>query len=294
MRDRANETTPAAGVVRNEIAEGAVVAGGLVQTGTFTGQIHFHYRDRSAPLDLFTLRLWIDRVTANYRALVEREGDRVGAAHLKRVDAVRAGLDDSSGVDPRKDVVRRLLVAGIAGYLTRAEEIPRTPLPEQILLDLIVFCMWPVITAKRLPQGWQGELAEITSPRLAALVERARATRRSGDEAAAEAFARAVANRSFSSAMLTLFDDLGDPRRGGGLLTSMAVVGGLPQPPTGRARKVFRWVMGIVGGAAVLDAVLDRGSHVGKLFEGAIDDLPVDSFDPSEWLADFIEGLAGA
>jgi hypothetical protein len=290
MGDDPDKVTPAAGLVRNEIAEGAFVVGGVVQAGTFTGQVHFHYRDSRAPLDLLTLRLWVDRIATDYRTLVDRDGDRAGVARVKRVDAVRAGLDDSSGASTQKDVVRRLVIAGVAAYLARARDMPRTPLPEQILLDLIVFCLWPVITAKNLPQGWQGELAEITSTRLAALVEHARATRRSGDVAAAETFARAVANRSFAEAMLTLFDDLGDPRRGGALLAAMAVAGGVPQPPTGRGKKVFVWVAGAVGGAAVLDTVLDHGSHLGQVF-GAIGDLPADSLHAAGWLADFIEEL---
>jgi hypothetical protein len=59
---------------------------------------------------------------------------------------------------------------------------------------------------QRAPDGRQGELAALTSPRLAALAERARV--RGYSEAQ---FARSVADKSFAPAMLTLFDDLDDP-----------------------------------------------------------------------------------
>jgi hypothetical protein len=37
---------------RNEITDGAVVAGGVVQAGTITGRINFHYEGTRAPLAL--------------------------------------------------------------------------------------------------------------------------------------------------------------------------------------------------------------------------------------------------
>lgn len=277
MADPTDKTT------HNRIAEGAVVTGGVVQAGTFTGQVHFHYRGRTAPLDLLTLRGWIDRIAADYRATAGTD-----PAHAKRVDSVRTGLDDSSEENKQRNIIRRMLVAGVCGYLARAEEAPRTPLPEQILLDIVVFALWPVVTAKRLPRNWQGELAEITSPRLAALVEQTRASKWSAEE-----FARAVARRSLFPAMSALFDDLGDPRRGGAMLTSMALVGGLPKPSPGHARKVFAWVVGIAGGTAALAAVLDRDSHVRQMFEEAFTDLPDGSLDidVTELLSEFMDGL---
>lgn len=273
---------PAERTTHNRIAEGAVVSGGVVQAGTFTGQVHFHYRGRTAPLDLLTLRRWIDRIAADHRE--RAEADR---GHAERVSSVRAALDDEAAEEQR-DVVRRLLVAGVCGYLAHAGDESPPRLPEQVLLDVVVFALWPVVTARKLPRDWQGQLAEITSPRLAALVER---TRRSGG--AAEEFARAVARRSLYPAMSALFDDLADPRRGGALLTSMALVGGLPKPSTGHARTVLSWVVGVAGGAAALAAVLDRESHVQQMFEEAVTDLPDGSsaIDATEVLSDFLDGL---
>lgn len=293
MGGGADEATPKPEVVRNQITD-AVVFGPVVQAGTFTGQIHHHYRDDRGPLDLLALRLWVDRIASDYRAMVEHTGDRAGTAHIRQIDLVRAGLDDSGpGNERRKDAVRRLVVAGITGYLARPGTPPDEPVPEQILLDLIVFSLWPVVTARKLPPGWQGELAQITSPRLAALVERARAERKP----TAETFARAVADKSFSSAMVTLFDDLADPRRGGALLTAMAIAGGLPAPPTGRreGKKVAAWALAIAGGAALAEALRDRDSRAARIVGEVVTNLPVDpsdSFDPIDPL-DLVEWLLG-
>ncbi|MFI6645335.1 hypothetical protein [Streptomyces sp. NPDC050504] len=295
MGGGADEVTPKPEVVRNQITGGAVVFGPVVQSGTFAGQIHHHYRDDRRPLDLLALRLWVDRIAADYRTMVEDTGDRAGAAHIRQIDFVRTGLDDSGPANERrKDAVRRLVVAGIIGYLAHPGAPPKEPVPEQILLDLIVFSLWPVVTAKKLPSGWQGELAQITSPRLAALVERARDERKPR----AETFARAVANKSFSSAMATLFDDLADPRRGGMLLTAMAIAGGLPAPPTGRqeSKKVAAWALAIAGGAALSEALRGRDSLAARIIGDVVTGLPADASDPFEAtmdLLDLVEGLLG-
>ncbi|WP_143229734.1 hypothetical protein [Actinophytocola xanthii] len=277
--------------VHNHVAEGATVMGHVVQAGTFSGQVHFHYRDQNAPLDLLSLRRWLDRVAEDFRAVAEQ--DRTGREHGKRLDSTRAVVADPGQESRQRDVIRRLLVAGLCGYLARTRDAAPPPLPEQILLDLVVFALWPVVTARRLPRDWQGELAEITSARLASLVAQARTSWRSGDGTAAETFARALARRSLFPAMSVLFDDLADPRRGGALLTSMALVGGLPEPRTGTARTVFVWAVGIVGGAAAVTVVLDRESQVHRLLEEAIATLPDGSadLDLTELLAEFIDAL---
>jgi hypothetical protein len=82
--------------------------------------------------------------------------------------------------------------------------------------------MWPIITARRLPAGWQGDLAALTSPRVAALVDRARASRRGGAEYAAEEFASAIAGRDTSFAIVNLFEDLAG--RGRTQLTAMPLL----------------------------------------------------------------------
>lgn len=296
MGDGADQAAPKPEVVRNQISGDAAVFGPVVQAGTFTGQIHHHHHeDARRPLDLPELRSWVAHVAADYRTMAEHTGGRTAAAHLRQLDLVRAGLDNDSGPESerRRDAVRRLVVAGITACLARPGAPPDKPVPEQILLDLIVFSLWPVVTARKLPQGWQGELAQITSPRLAALVERARAER----EPIAEEFARAVANKSFSPAMATLFDDLADPRRGGASLTAMALASRLPAPPVGRreGKKVAAWALTIAGGAALAAALRDRDSPAARAVVEVAIHLPVDTNDPFDPLdlLDLVEGLLG-
>ncbi|RKT54346.1 hypothetical protein C8E97_2966 [Saccharothrix australiensis] len=203
---------------------------------------------------------------------------------------MRAGLDDSGPVDERRgDVVRRLVVAGMVGYLAQPGPPPDESVPEHVLLDLVVCSLWPVVTARKLPPDWPGELARITSPRLAALVRRARDERQP-----AEVFARSVADKSFSSAMVALFDDLADPRRGGALLAAMALAGGLATPPTGkqRGREVAAWALAIAGGAALAAALRHRESRVARVIGEAVTDLPADPIDPAD-LAALLEWLLG-
>jgi hypothetical protein len=49
MGDSADEAIPKPAVVRNQITDGAVVIGPVVQVGTFTGQIH--HRDPGPVVD---------------------------------------------------------------------------------------------------------------------------------------------------------------------------------------------------------------------------------------------------
>ncbi|WP_033346233.1 hypothetical protein [Catenuloplanes japonicus] len=295
----ADEAASARREVRNQITDGTV-HGPVIQAGSFTGHIHYHFPPGRPP-DLLTLRLWVDRVAADYRTLVSETGEPAGGAHLRGLDLVLAGLDSGAASgrgagrpegEGRGDVVRRLVVAGIVRYLASPGPPPDEPVIEQILLDLIVFSLWPVVTAQRLPPGWQGELAQLTSPRLAALVARERAKARP----AAEAFARTVADRSFSSAMVTLFDDLADPRRGGALLTAMAVAGGLPAPPAGprNGRRVAAWTLGIAGGAVLAEALKHHPSRHVQLLGETATALSVTPLDPpGPGLLDLVDWLLG-
>jgi hypothetical protein len=272
--------------VRNEIAGGATVNGPVVQAGTIIGQIHHHHADHRRPLDLLTLRQWVEHIAADYRATVESTGDRAGAAHVRQLDHVRAGLDDS-GTEP--DAVRRLVIAGLVGYLARSGPPPDQPVARQIKIDLVVFSLWPLTTARKLPAGWEGELAVLTSPRLAALVEQARARR-----SPAEEFARAVAKRSFADAMDSLFDDLADPSRGGALLTAMALAGDLEAPPAGRGmgRKVTLWAFAIAGGAALARELAEEDFRAARLFGEVVAGGHTVTGDPLD-LADLVDWLLG-
>jgi hypothetical protein len=267
--------------IRNEITD-AVVIGPVVQAGTFSGQIHHHHADSRQPLDLLTLRLWVERIAADHGAQVE--GDRKRSKHLRQVDQVRAGLADPATAD----AVRRLMIAGMVGYLARSGPPPERPVLGQILLDLVVFSLWPVVTARKLPPGWEGEVAQLTSPRLAVLVQRARAERKPS----AEAFSRAVASGPLESAITALFDDLADPRGSGALLTGMALAGGLKPPPTGRnaGKKVAVWALVIVGGATLAHALSQRDSRASRLLGELVLPLSDDPGDPLD-LADAVKDV---
>src|SRR5690242_17489212 len=117
MSSGADEAAPKPEMVRNQIADGTVF-GPVVQAGAFSGHIHYHYSGERQPLDLPALRLWVDRIRADYRTMVANTGDRAGVAHLGPIDLVRAGLDDSGlGSERRKDPIRRIVVVGVIGYL---------------------------------------------------------------------------------------------------------------------------------------------------------------------------------
>lgn len=254
--------------VRNEIAENAVIMGPVVQAGTFAGEIHHHHADPQHPLDLLTLRLWVERVAADHRVKSDR----------KQVDQVRAAVADPSTAD----AVRRLMIAGLVGYLARPGAPPDRPVPEEIFTDLFVFALWPVVTAPKLPRGWEGDLAQLTSPRLAVLVQRAREQRTPVEE-----FTRALASKSFSPAIAALFHDLADPRRGGALLTALALTGGLKAPPTGRraGREVAVWALVIAGGVTLAHALRHQDSRAARLVAEVLVDLATDPGDPLD-LAD--------
>ncbi|MGW6935826.1 hypothetical protein ACWGE0_37625 [Lentzea sp. NPDC054927] len=262
--------------VRNEIADNAVIIGPVVQTGTFSGQIHHHAAPRQ-PLDLLTLRQWVEHIAAGQDQ------------HARQLDQVRAAVADPSTAD----AVRRLMIAGMVGYLARPGAPPDRPVAAQIVLDLVVFALWPVVTAKKLPPGWEGQLAQLTSPRLAVLVQRARE-----QPPAPEEFARTLASRSFTSATAMLFDDLADPRRGGALLTAMALAGGLEAPPTARGagRKVAVWALVIAGGATLAHALRHTDSRATRILGEVMVDLatgPGDPLDLTDVAADLVDWLFG-
>jgi len=246
--------------VRNEIADNAVIVGPVVQAGTFSGEIHHHAAPRQ-PLDLLTLRLWVERLAAGHQK------DR------KPLDQVRAAVADPATAD----AVRRLVIAGVVAYLARPGAPPDKPVPEEILTDLVVFALWPLVTAGKLPRNWEGELAQLTSPRLAVLVQRARAQRMPAEE-----FTRTLAGKSFTPAITALFDDLADPRRGGALLTALALAGGLKAPPTGRraGRKVAVWALVIAGGVTLAHALRQHDSRAARLVGEVLVDLATDAHDP--------------
>jgi hypothetical protein len=206
-------------------------------------KIHNHYHvSVSAPPDLAALRTWIDSVIAAYGKATHDRG------FLREARALKHSLDDSSTRSRSADTIRRLAAAGLTQYVRQAAAPVPDSSPEQVMLDIAVFALWPIVIAPKLPAHWPEHLAEMTSPRIAALVAQARSA---GRQATVEKFLRLVADKPSANWILNLLEDLSDPRRGGASLTAIAVAAGLPRPPSDRnARATMAWIVAAAAGGA--------------------------------------------
>ncbi|SIM54882.1 hypothetical protein [Micromonospora cremea] len=227
------------------------------QVGYGTQVIHHHYPAELGrkPLDPANLRLWIDRMAADYRDLISAgrrpARRRETATQANRLASIAGSVAGAPGRTDPMTVLRHFLAAGAAQYLFRTGPLPQNALPEHIVLDFTVFALWPVVQAPSLPDGWEVELAEITSPRLARLVARARIGHARQPEATMQAFAREIADKPFAHGVLSLLEDFSDPRLGGAYLTPLALAAGYPAPPRETsARNIFTWFL--AGAAAGL------------------------------------------
>ncbi|MFI1360630.1 hypothetical protein ACH4TV_44725 [Streptomyces sp. NPDC020898] len=220
---------------------------------------HHHYGDGlPAPLALPELRLWIARLAADYRTLVKSgdgpPGRREAVGHKRQLERLAGELSGSAGRGDGKNQLRRLLTAGAVQYLGLASGVPGDPLPEQLMVDLAVFALWPVVVAPALPDDWQDHLAELTGPRLAVLVGQARELGARGQAPAVEAFGRVLAEKPFAHGVLALLEDLADPRGGGACLTAMSLAERLPPPPQkDGAKAVLTWLLAAGAGAAATE-----------------------------------------
>jgi hypothetical protein len=205
------------------------------------------------PFDLPNLRLWIDRIVTDYRQQLAAEKPGVTgketAGQLRQLAALQQSVDDPAGTANGKHALRRLLASGVAQYLSRARQPPAGQVPEQLLLDLLVFALWAVLEAPGLPGTWQQDLAELTSPRVAVVTEAARNAKAAGRPPDVEAFAGVLSAKPVASALLNLLDDLNDPGRGGSAFTALAVAAGLPSPPRrGGAKATATWALAVLAG----------------------------------------------
>ncbi|MGW4726495.1 hypothetical protein [Streptomyces sp. NPDC004291] len=219
---------------------------------------HHHGAARPAvPYNLPELRVWIERLTADYRLLLAARGElprgrREAAQDRKTLEALGADLAGNPGRRDGKDQVRRLLAAGAAQYLSRGGPVPAGTLPEAVMVDLVVFALWPVVQSPGLPEGWHDHLAELTTPRLAAFTAAARDAVRRGRTVTPEEFGRHVADKPFARAVLALLEDLDDPRRGGAALTALSLAAHHAPPPQKAGGKVLLgWLLSGAAGAAV-------------------------------------------
>ncbi|MEV7617109.1 hypothetical protein [Streptomyces sp. NPDC089799] len=241
---------------------------------------HHHYGDGPAvPLGLPGLRVWIDRMAADYREICAAGeapgGRRQRAGRQRELATLQVQLAGDGGHRNGINQVRRLLAAGAVQYLHAAGRVPAEPLPEALVVDFAVFALWPVVQAPVLPAGWEGYLAVLTSPRLAVLVAAAREAGR-GEGLGPEEFGRSLAERPFAHGVLALLEDLADPRRGGACLTALAVAARTPPPPQrlgGKATLGWLFGAGAVGG--VTGAGAELAERVWEWLQEAAEDSPL-------------------
>ncbi|MFF2524233.1 hypothetical protein [Streptomyces liangshanensis] len=220
-----------------------------VVNGTQNIAHHHHYEGLRAPLALPDLRLWIDRMAADYRTLAAvgkgPVGRRRASSRTGELDSLQKDL--AATLEARKpgDQVRRLLAAGAAQYLYKSTRLPDGTLPESMMIDLAVFALWPLVQIPAPPAGWQDELARLTSPRLSLLVAQARQAGERGRPVPPDLFGRALAERPFTHGILALLEDLGDPRGGGACLTPLALAQGFSAPPRkAEPKAMLAWLFG--------------------------------------------------
>jgi hypothetical protein len=236
-------------------------ASGHGQVYQAAGDLHVH--GARGEIGLVELRAWITRIVGEFET---RDHDRRGREarqareNRHQLDLLRSSLEDhsehrqafSSDSQGGRDALRRLLASGVARYLARSvPPASDAPLPEQIIVEVASVALWHVTLAPSLPDGWFEDLQYLTSPMLARSVRDAR-TARPGPTF--ESFARSLAAKPLGVGLLNLFDDLGDPRRGGPALTALALASHMDPPPRrGGAKAIVGWVLAGALGAASAD-----------------------------------------
>lgn len=248
-----------------QMSAAASGASSIYQVGSGSQRITVNNFAAGRPLDLAGLRAWIDRLAQACAAATDSSADRA-AKHSARsrtelIDDVRRDLSASGRQSKGKDCLRRLLVTGTVQYHASVSLAPRNP-SEQMILDLLVFALWPVVQAPRLPKGWQGYLTELTSPLIAQVVIDAReaeAGRRSIDP---PLLTRALAAFQLTGAASNLLEDLGDPTRGYGVVTAVAMAARLPAPAKPGARSLVTWLVAAAVGGASGAAIAEAGTSL--------------------------------
>ncbi len=212
------------------------------------------------PLDLTGLRTWIDRLSqacadSAMDASINQAARRSLRHRTELISDIRRDLADSGRQSKGKDCLRRLLVTGIVQFHASVGLTSWKP-SEQTVLDLLVFGLWPVIQAHRLPKGWHGYLAELTSPLIAQVVIDAREI--GAGRVDPPLLTRGLAAFPLNDAASNLLQDLGDPSRGYGVVTAVAMAARLPVPAEPGTRSLVTWlVAGAVGAEVATKLIVD-------------------------------------
>ena len=190
-------------------------------------------RAEHSPITSIELHHWLSRAAEDFRRISAARGFDLPP---KELASISDGLDRAIVVlgdltQERTDSVRHLLIGGLVHHLSECGTPPVQPLPEQVILDIAVSALWPLVTAPNVPPSWMDDVVTITSPRIGALVAEARRLTSSSKLVTPQSFARALASQSFARGMANLLDDLSDPKRGGPIVTALAVAAHVAPPP---------------------------------------------------------------
>ena len=224
--------------------------------------------------DLIHFRQWVDRLVTNFdghtSASRRVQRRRTARAERRRLSDIQQSYMGSP-TGKTKDVLRGLMASGVARYaLSAAPAAAQTALGDQIMLDLGVIALWPIVIAPRLPKGWFDALQELASPSVARLVAQARLSATTGQMIDASTFYRAMTRVPFAFGLINALDDLNDPRRGAGVMAALAFAGDAPEPSSGGgARQLLKWVLGASAAGAAVDGII--GNRADAAFVSAWD-----------------------
>jgi hypothetical protein len=219
-------------------------------------------------------RSWLGALVHSYDDNVARTPARAGSKrrNRKRVAiAVSASAGSPSGSG--KDALRGLLAAGIVYYSGLTKALPADVDSDQVLLDIAVVALWPVVLASKLPKRWFEDLSELSSPRVARVVSYARLSRTTGVQVGVVTFMRSLSQSAIAVGVRNLLEDMSDAKRGGAFLTAVAIANGSPQlPGQGKGVQVIKWVLGAAAAGVIgnrIDALAvdawDKASSAGHV-----------------------------
>lgn len=222
--------------------------------------------------ELAKIRLWIQRVSRDYEqvAIEGRLGYFERRRHRRKLKELRQAYDGSS-IGSSKNTLRMLIAGGAMSYRSLDVISEREhQLPETLMIDFFTHCLWPIITAPKLPENWLENLYELTSPPVGRLVLQARVSRTTGNYMSMKTFYTILADALFAFGIVNLLDDLNDPKRGGSALAAISLGAKVKKPPIG-SKKLLVWLCG-AGAAGVIGNRADAlaveawdwlGTHLG-------------------------------
>jgi hypothetical protein len=181
-------------------------------------------------------------------------------------------MEGFPGDAPVIDTLRRFLAIGTVQYVTMLGRVPDDMRPDQVVGDVLAFALWEVVRADNLPEGWEVELARVSSPRMAHLVAEARLAGAGDNPGNLQAFSQLLGGRTTVDGAFNLLSDLGDSRAGGAALTALALAARLPEPVRQRKGKTaIIWLFAALGSGAAGAEGGHAADMVNRLAEDAWD-----------------------